>query len=267
MAMITFACPKGHRINAPDHFAGKVANCPKCNTKFRVPMHKKEPPTDPSNLIIFFCRNGHKLNAPPRMAGERGQCPECGVKFTIPPYTGAADSDEVDLHEDEEDVLEDLDVSLDDEEYADEDLYVLDDEGALDVEYGSSVMESLDLPDDTEMTGESGAREVEDRVDVKQILKTDQKREKQEAAVHPVSAAFSKLWKQKRRGDVFELHLTAGEKLVPHYYAEELSRGGLGVFAVKEEDGTHTMLAISWDALQQVTMQKVKKLPPGVFQE
>lgn len=41
---ITVTCPSGHKINAPEKFAGKVVKCPKCSQPIQVPSLAEEVP-------------------------------------------------------------------------------------------------------------------------------------------------------------------------------------------------------------------------------
>jgi len=38
---IEFRCPLGHRLGAPDHYAGKKIRCPVCREKVRIPRPNK----------------------------------------------------------------------------------------------------------------------------------------------------------------------------------------------------------------------------------
>lgn len=38
LADISFSCPNGHRLHGPRSLQGQVGECPKCKTKFRVPV-------------------------------------------------------------------------------------------------------------------------------------------------------------------------------------------------------------------------------------
>ncbi|MEK6236511.1 MAG: hypothetical protein N2C14_17530, partial [Planctomycetales bacterium] len=83
---ISFHCPNGHKIHAPDEFSGRSGQCPKCQAAFEVPSSDEAKAATPgmANVILFQCDNGLKLYAPPKLAGRMGQCPHCGVKFRIP---------------------------------------------------------------------------------------------------------------------------------------------------------------------------------------
>ncbi len=47
---IEFRCPLGHRLGAPDHYAGKKIRCPVCREKVRIPRPAAapQPPAEPS---------------------------------------------------------------------------------------------------------------------------------------------------------------------------------------------------------------------------
>jgi hypothetical protein len=78
---------------------------------------------------------------------------------------------------------------------------------------------------------------------------------------HPLGELFARLWAGKTDGATIELRLAGGEILVPDGFAAGLSRQNHGVFVVKDPDGTHTVTAVAWDAVERVLLRGVKQLP------
>ncbi len=72
---------------------------------------------------------------------------------------------------------------------------------------------------------------------------------------------FAKLWADKPKDAILELILRNGEVYKPDMYSKKLSQQQQGVFAVKEMDGTYSIIIVSWDALSHVQIRKMRDLP------
>ena len=55
--------------------------------------------------------------------------------------------------------------------------------------------------------------------------------------------------------------LSGGDTLHPERFVAKLSQGTHAVFAVKEADGKYTLAAVAWEAIQQVLVRGLTKLP------
>jgi hypothetical protein len=236
---IEFLCPSGHRISAPEDRVGRVASCPRCNTRFRVPATNgataellsqtstpadvpapshsdsgelgldEDDPADGSadDLIAFLCPNGHRLTGPARLQGKPGECPHCGEKFRIPfigepqPFVGIQSSG------------------------------VADDS------------EALPMPEDT------GSYHM-----------------RYSSNAPAICALLRKLWDEKEHGAVIELHLDGGAMLVPDWFDEQHSCDSHGLFANQAADGTITMTAVAWDSIKRVVVRNIEGMPEGMFE-
>lgn len=245
--VLEFLCPNGHRIHCPEERAGRAAKCPRCGVRFQVPevsdaaaggsspslaaLSGSGPDvsiTDalgmppPEDQIEFLCPNGHLLHGPASMQGRPGQCPDCGAKFRVPSYDEDDEQERTpDSHPAEREI----------EAVGGRDAAGADQEGQVSPTPGPT--RSRVVPaEESKLSG-------------------------------PMTPArlFARLWSERSHGATVELHLSDGETFTPDLFAEKLSQGGRGVFAVRESDGTHTLTAVAWDAVARVVVRGVKKLP------
>ena len=77
---------------------------------------------------------------------------------------------------------------------------------------------------------------------------------------------FARLWGQRGETGIVELYLKGGEILSPHWYAPQLSQHDFGMFAFQEQDGSHTLTAVQWDAIERIALRGLPTLPEGVFE-
>jgi hypothetical protein len=82
-----------------------------------------------------------------------------------------------------------------------------------------------------------------------------------------MSLLFSRLWADRGDTGVLELYLKGGEILTPRWYAPQLSQSTYGMFAFVEGDGSHTLTAVQWDAIERIALRGMPNLPEGVFEE
>ncbi len=76
-----------------------------------------------------------------------------------------------------------------------------------------------------------------------------------------MARVFAQLWAEKPKDAILEIILRNGEVYKPDLYSKKLSLQNQGVFAVKEMDGTYTIIMVSWDALSHVQIRKMRDLP------
>jgi hypothetical protein len=81
------------------------------------------------------------------------------------------------------------------------------------------------------------------------------------AAAPSMARVFAQLWAEKPKDAVLEIILRNGEVYKPDLYSKKLSLQHQGVFAVKEMDGTYTIIMVSWDSLSHVQIRKMRDLP------
>lgn len=244
---IQFLCPNGHKIRCPDEQAGRAAKCPKCGVKFRIPeLSELEVSDSDSDVSPPELETAEGTGA--RAAGEEAEeeieflCPN-GHRLHGPaslqgrpgqcPECGSKfripSYDEVPDEEEEESEHQQISVGRMDGA-ADSGLHL--EEVALEEESGGGQDPDLREPPAAEMQG--------------------------------LARLVAQLWAKKAQGAVVELHLSDGETIAPDRFCEALSRGGHGVFAVKDPDGTYTLVAVAWGSVARVLIRGVKELPKGM---
>lgn len=263
MMTITFDCPNGHRLTCPVSQAGKPGKCPKCGAVFRVPtpqasasapaalpaggagagssaaegqlkeFERDQPPDDVDDgEIVFLCPSGHRLHGPAEMVGRPGQCPHCGVRFLIP-------SPE-DISEDEED------------EDEDEEQQEAKAEGEIDEALEEFVIQIETAAKESSLSGKSG-------------LRAPSSPSGAAAAAHPFAALLRRLWTHKSKGASVEIHLGDGKLIIPDAYANPAAHPNYALFAVREANGSHTVTAVAWDAIQRIALRQLQELPKEFF--
>ena len=220
---LEFLCPNGHPIRCGDEQAGRVARCPKCEVKFRIPKPEEltpgqlttavaiqKPPERPPDeeQIQFLCPNGHLLFGPRRLQGRAGQCPECGVKFRIPSYD--------EINEEETPAEQELiQVSRKDEQSA------------------TDIM--LEQPPQTEPLWDD--------------------------SLEGIGQLMVRLWERKTVDTPLELELEDGSTFTPDHFLPASAACTHGLFATEEPDGTYTLLAIAWSSIRRVHLRSLSTLP------
>lgn len=271
--VIEFLCPKGHKIRCRDERAGQAARCPKCGVKFIIPdatpeNQSPEATTTPApsggsgvrsgagdskDLIEFLCPNGHLLHGSKRLQGHPGQCPECGSKFRIPTY---------------EDTSEDAEAAADSK---------VQNADAPKTEKGGSATKepevqvpleplrgredsAINLSDVHNAFEESGSPLVGQRLRTA-LQSNGSDRLKRAKEAHPLYDVFCRLWAARANPAVIEVRLASGETVIPFRFNKAMSQGSHAVFAIKEPEGTFTIMALAWESISQVVVRGVAELP------
>ncbi len=185
-------------------------------------------------MIECLCPNNHKIRCPDDLAGRAAKCPKCGLRFPIP-SNGSADKLAVDQRTGSGHVpnMADSHISLDALEKKTQD------------ESSAAVFRS---PKSTSSIKTSAAT-------------TARLQAGTTANAPSMARLFAQLWAEKPKDAILEIILRNGEVYKPDLYSKKLSLQHQGVFAVKEMDGTYSIIVVSWDVLSHVQIRKLHNLP------
>jgi len=266
MSVIEFLCPNGHRIRCQSEQAGRAAKCPRCGVKFRVPKDTDpnvsgavgsdssvSPPdfTDSSVSgkktttpaagkmsepeMEFLCPNGHLLHGPVSLQGRPGECPDCGSRFRIPTLEEIAAEDE----EEEELGLAETAGNLSTKG--------LDADMLADLEPAPTPPPASKKP--------ASLEESTTRTTISGRGETGQS----------MAALVTRLWDCRPKGSIVELKLRNGDVIIPQQFLKKLSQQSRhGAFAVKEADGTLSLVVTAWDVVDRATLRRLDELPKGL---
>ncbi len=233
--------------------------------------------------IQFLCPNGHSIRCPEEKAGRAAKCPKCGVRFRIPALEEIqAGLDE----EDGDDARADSGQSVAEEqiEFLCPNGHRLNGPASLQGRPGQCpecgckfrVPSYDDVPDESEEpTDQSqigvGALAGESESDVKLETPDGPSEEQGEEPVElrsgdgagrGLASLFPQLWAQRGQGAIVELHFADGQSLIPVRFAPASAQRSHGLFALQEDDGKFSLLAVAWSAINRVVVRKVGALPP-----
>jgi hypothetical protein len=180
------------------------------------------------NVIEFLCPNNHRIKCTDDQAGRAAKCPKCGVKFIIP-ADGAAAVDKTPL---DQQAAQQQPANL-----ADSHVVAGSVQGKSPGESSAAVLDSSKTA--SSLSKLSGLFSM----------------------TPSMPRLFAKLWADKPKDAILELILRNGEVYKPDLYSKKLSQQQQGVFAVKEMDGTYSIIIVSWDALSHVQIRKMHNLP------
>jgi hypothetical protein len=76
-----------------------------------------------------------------------------------------------------------------------------------------------------------------------------------------MAGLFERLWNARSDGATLEIHFRDRETLVPQQFLESLSSHDQAVFSVQEPDGTFTLTAVAWAAVDRVVLRGLKSVP------
>ena len=251
-----------------------------------------EPPRFVNGKIVFFCPNGHRLVVAEAHAGKRGRCDKagCGVAVVIPARppaeqaafagigeasTGPA-ADEAPEAPEAEAADADADAglpaafpALGTGEAAAHDPA----EGNADQAEDAAAEQADSAPGDAadwQFSGDAGGAETgaveESASPAASWGGFDGAEPDGDSFDNPTARLVARLWVERDHGGVVELHLTGGSVILPEWYESRWSRGTHGLFASQAPDGSITLTAVAWEAIQKVVVRQVQGLPDGMFE-
>jgi hypothetical protein len=239
---IVFLCPNGHRLNGPEKLAGRLGQCPHCNTKFQIP------PLD----VIRAAQSGQ----PDNMAAlEEVQFPDSddgsGMGTEIAEVEDAARLQQEDPRE-----LERMLASLHVEQTTSHPRPAS----------GINILGSAINKVASKLTGSVGSSIGSTTYQIGSNQHTAATQQHAEPAIHPLADLVMRLWVEREHGGIIELHLEGGNVLLPDWFEQRLSLRSHGLFAGQAADGTVTMTVVPWDSVERVVIRGVVGLPDGMFE-
>jgi hypothetical protein len=245
LSFLNSGLTSGDSQHVPTGGSGKMANPAEVATETESPAAEAPaaaPAPAAADRIIFLCPNGHKLNCPASMQGRPGKCPHCGATFLVPQYEPSDDYDDEDEEDEEsDDASEERAADDPARERAAEDELI---EQTIEGFNGDAFEGDPFAFDFSSLTTETAA-----------------------GPVGGMAGVFQRLWLHKRTGGIVELYLKGGEVIAPEWFAPRQSQDTYGMFAYVERDGSYTMTAVNWDAIERVAVRGVAALPEGMFDE
>lgn len=248
------------KVVCPDKKIGKAGKCPKCGTRFEVPDPQEEENLDSNgdDSIEFLCPNGHKLSGPSSLQGKPGQCPHCDAKFLIPDY----DDDDAEPPGSE--------PGAEAQSKGDSAEPVSDHAGELE---GLGDVPLTDALPDLEMAATQPTLRAMPPATARPTVVSVSPVSSSGGEVglgvsigaHPMYQTFETFWSKSSGSAFVEIFLKNGERIQPDHFATDASQQDQGIFAVKNDDGTFTLVAVAWDAVAQIVVKGISELPREIF--
>jgi DNA-directed RNA polymerase subunit RPC12/RpoP len=221
---------------------------------------------------FFLCPNGHRINWSENLAGRDAKCPRCGVLLRIPNTSGATAQvlagGTAGAGVTEPNIVSSAPAEQNSIAFLCPNGHRLVGPARLQGQAGQcphcgarflvpmlNEMEQVEEVDLTDLPAEDD-RPLQTVEDVPPPL----------GGVHPLCKLLRKLWEERQRGAVIELHLEGGMILVPDWFDDKLSRHSHGLFAAQAADGTLTMTIVGWNTISRVVVRNVEGLPDGMFE-
>jgi hypothetical protein len=257
--------------------------------KTRVIRGKKSASSEPHRVgdkIVFYCPNGDRIVVKAEAGGKRGTCSKCGVQVVIPVIgAAAADDEQPPVFVTNQSAAADVEPAT--EETAAEPVA----EGLPEAEPEATAASAFETPTAAPpapgfppanaappsvwpgaapATEASGSSQVE--LDVGGLDPSEERSAPplppDDGAEHPnpVARLVARLWMERDHGGIIELHLVGGSVILPEWYEVNWSRGSHGLFASQAADGSVTLTAVAWEAIQKIVVRQVQGLPDGMFE-
>jgi hypothetical protein len=199
----------------------------------------------PAGTIVFTCGNGHRLTVPMTLGGRRGKCSKCGIPVQIPAADDAAAAEVSDPPPTE--VMPGLPA-------------------------GEATAAGAPPPgvDMFAGFGDNSAGQAEPTfIDNRQREPAAEPEWGPPPDVghsNPTALLAARLWEERRHGGIIELHVSGGSVILPEWFEPRWSGGTHGLFASRAADGTVTLTAVAWEAIQKIVVRQVEGLPDGMFE-
>jgi DNA-directed RNA polymerase subunit RPC12/RpoP len=230
--------------------------------------------------LDFFCPNGHRISCPEVRAGQEAKCPRCGVALRVPNVSGATAQA---LGNPAAAMPTGAPAVAASEPAGDENLPIGPEEIAFLCPNGHRLQGPARMQGQAGQCPHCGARflvpVLSDMEQVEEVDLTDLPDEDDlplqtvddvpppsTSRVNPLCKLLQKLWEERERGAVIELHLEGGTIMLPDWFDSKHSRHSHGLFASQAADGTVTMTIVAWSTVLRVLVRNVEGLPEGMFE-
>jgi hypothetical protein len=204
--------------------------------------------TTSAGMIVFSCGNGHRLSVPLALAGRKGKCSKCGMPVQIPAPEEVAAAENADPPPTE--VMSRVNLPGEQPAASPEPAPAQQDMFAGLGELPATAGEKAFAP--AQPRSAAGAAEWTPPAE--------------EVVSNPTALLVARLWEERRHGGIIELHVTGGSVILPEWFEPRWSGGTHGLFASRAADGTVTLTAVAWEAVQKVVVRQVDGLPDGMFE-
>ncbi|HVW36597.1 MAG TPA: hypothetical protein VHB99_04800 [Pirellulales bacterium] len=245
--------------------------------------------------ITFSCPNGHRLTSPDAQAGKPGKCPKCGAVFRVPAASIPAPSlaPSAAATEDDESRLQEFAEDETDGDVADGEVVFLCPNGHR--LHGPAEMVGRPgqcphckvrflIPSPDEVSEDEEEEEAEGPLE-QFVIQIDTSAKEPSASAksglksappsspsasaaektHPLAALLGRLWTYKEQGASLEIHLGDGKIVIPDRYSAPAEHPHHALFAVREANGSHTLAAVAWDAIERIAVRQLQQLPKDLF--
>jgi|APCry1669188879_1035177.scaffolds.fasta_scaffold00659_6 hypothetical protein len=209
---------------------------------------ERGPGAPPAGTIVFTCGNGHRLTVPVTLGGRRGKCSKCGIPVQIPAADDAAAAELADPPPTEV-------MPRDETPGESAAAGVAEPPPGVDMFAGlGEVAAGQGEPAYVEAPHRPPAAEPEwgPPPDI--------------GNSNPTAVLAARLWEERRHGGIIELHISGGSVILPEWFEPRWSGGTHGLFASRAADGTVTLTAVAWEAIQKIVVRQVEGLPDGMFE-
>lgn len=213
--------------------------------------------------IVFRCRNGHRIVVKAAMAGQRGKCSKCGVSVNIPterepqqPAGASVEEPQAVAPPDGADG-EGADLPADSAVPA---------PSAAESGPSSSHVDMFAGLADVGDGRESSPGGIELSASGSAPSAADMLPPQAPGSANSTVALVTRLFDETQQGGIVELHIDGGSVILPEFFDSRWSTGSHGLFASRAADGTITLTAVAWDAVQKIVVRQVDGLPDGLFE-
>lgn len=232
----------------------------------------------PAATITFSCPNGHRISVPAKLAGKRGACSKCGTAVVIPPSSVAIAAPPDPPAGRPTGAHADVCAAGGDPHGGEDGTITLKGLPAYPPVLGGSTATPgpLDPPLKAAVPPLNP-----DSPSLRYVPAAAARGEGQQAGpeaggiadaaegtlvANPTAILVARLWAERDHGGIVELHLVGGSVILPEWYESAWSQGSHGLFASQAADGSVTLTAVAWDAIQKVVVRQVEGLPDGMFE-